>query len=48
MRHPSLEISTISSVIYLPRGRAHGESSAPLARVAEGEPCQAVWRDYPV
>ncbi|GIK71413.1 MAG: peptidase C45 [Chloroflexota bacterium] len=48
MRHPSLEISTISSVIYLPRDRAHGESSAPLARVAEGEPCQAVWRDYAV
>lgn len=48
VRHPSLEISTISSVIYLPRGRAHGESSAPLARVAEGEPCQAVWRDYAI
>jgi len=47
-RHPSLEISTISSVIYLPRGRAHGESSAPLARLAEGEPCQAMWHDYAV
>lgn len=47
-RHPSMEVSTISSVIYLPRGRVHGESSAPLARIAEGEPCQAVWVDWPV
>ncbi len=47
-RHPSLEVSTISTVIYLPRGRAHGESSAPLARIAEGEPCQAVWMDWTV
>jgi hypothetical protein len=44
-RHPSLEVSTISSVIYLPRGRSHSETAAPLARIAEGEPCQAVWMD---
>lgn len=47
-RHPSMESSTISSVIYLPRGHLHSASSAPLARIAEGEPCQATWLDYAV
>lgn len=47
-RHPSMESSTISSVIYLPRGRMRSASNAPMARIAEGEPCQATWTDYAV
>ena len=48
IRHPSMEISTISAAIYLARGRMRSEAGAPMASIAEGEPCQAVWVDWAV
>jgi hypothetical protein len=46
--HAGFESSTISSVIFLPRGFAGGLSAAPAAWLADGPPCLAAWKSIRV
>lgn len=43
--HPSLDSSTISSVLFFPAGRAC-QPSAPGLRLAIGQPCTARWQEW--
>jgi isopenicillin-N N-acyltransferase like protein len=41
--HPGLEISTISTIIFAPRGLPNHEGEGPALLLAGGLPCQAQW-----